>query len=152
MGSARLRTESGQRSDRRRLPAPSRGLRRGGPTLPATTSTPHAALTRWINLFVDFLVTRHGLAEALRSDDAAFETLYAYFIGRLVPVCAQLLEAAAEASEIRRGVDTYELLPGVGNLCIGAENDARYDARRMVELLIAGRASRRSPCYREGSR
>jgi hypothetical protein len=28
---------------------------------------------------------------------------------------------------------------GVGNLCIGAEeNDAGYDARRMVKLLIAG--------------
>ena len=27
---------------------------------------------------------------------------------------------------------------GVGNLCIGADNDPRYDARRLVELLIAG--------------
>jgi len=26
----------------------------------------------------------------------------------------------------------------VGNLCVGAENDPRYDARRLVELLIAG--------------
>ncbi|GAA3820022.1 hypothetical protein [Streptomyces chiangmaiensis] len=29
-------------------------------------------------------------------------------------------------------------MDGVGNLCIGAENDPRYDARRLVELLIAG--------------
>jgi hypothetical protein len=27
---------------------------------------------------------------------------------------------------------------GIGNLCIGAHNDPRYDARRLVELLIAG--------------
>jgi hypothetical protein len=27
---------------------------------------------------------------------------------------------------------------GVGNLCIGADSDAHYDARRLVELLIAG--------------
>jgi hypothetical protein len=27
---------------------------------------------------------------------------------------------------------------GVGNLCIGAESDPRYDARRLVELLITG--------------
>src|SRR6202035_6070054 len=44
-----------------------------GPTLLANSGTPHAALGRWINLFVDFLVTKHGLAEALRSDAAAFQ-------------------------------------------------------------------------------
>ncbi|MDB5075834.1 MAG: regulatory protein TetR, partial [Chloroflexi bacterium] len=70
--------------------------------------------------------------------DAAFETLHAYFLDRLVPVCAQLLDAAATAGEILPDMDAYELLHGVGNLCIGAENNPRYDARRMVELVIAG--------------
>src|ERR1700757_2910769 len=46
------------------------------------------------------LVTKHGLAEVLRSDDAAFRTLHAYFIDRLVPVAEQLLDAAAAAGEI----------------------------------------------------
>ena len=32
----------------------------------------------------------------------------------------------------------YELMRGIGNLCIGADNYPRYNARRMVELLIAG--------------
>ncbi|MBQ0991209.1 TetR/AcrR family transcriptional regulator [Micromonospora sp. H61] len=108
-----------------------------GPTLLADSSTPHAALAQWINLFVDFLVTKHGLAEALQSDNAAFETLHAYFLDRLVPVCAQLLDAAAAAGEIRTDVTAFELLRGVGNLCIGA-GAPRYDARRMVELLVAG--------------
>jgi AcrR family transcriptional regulator len=109
-----------------------------GPALLASGSTPHEALARWINLFVDFLVTKHGLAEALQSDDAAFETLHTYFLDRLVPVCAQLLDAAATAGEIRPDMDAFELMRGVGNLCIGAENNSRYDARRMVGLLIAG--------------
>lgn len=109
-----------------------------GPTLLTDSDTPHAALGQWINLFVDFLVTKHGLAEALQSDDPTFETLHAYFLERLVPVCAQLLEAAATAGEIRPDMEPYELLRGVGNLCIGAGNTPRYDARRMVELLIAG--------------
>jgi AcrR family transcriptional regulator len=109
-----------------------------GPALLADSSTPHAALARWINLFVDFLVTKHGLAEALQSDNAAFETLHAYFLDRLVPVCAQLLDAAAAAGEILPGVDAFELMRGVGNLCIGAGSDPRYDARRMVGLVIAG--------------
>ena len=109
-----------------------------GPVLLANSGTPHEALARWIDLFVDFLVTKHGLAEALRSDAAAFETLHAYFIDRLLPVCAQLLDAATAAGEIRPGLDAYELLRGVGNLCIGADSDPRYNARRMVELVITG--------------
>ena len=59
-----------------------------GPALLASSSTPHAALTRWVGLFVDFLTTKHGLAAALQSDSARFETLHAYFLDRLVPVCA----------------------------------------------------------------
>ncbi|MEU8128176.1 TetR/AcrR family transcriptional regulator [Micromonospora sp. NPDC049049] len=108
-----------------------------GPTLLAESDTPHAALAQWINIFVDFLVTKHGLAEALQSDNAAFEALHAYFLDRLLPVCAQLLDAAAAAGEIRPDVRAFELLRGVGNLCIGA-GEPRYDARRMVELLVAG--------------
>ncbi|MDH6220341.1 TetR/AcrR family transcriptional regulator [Streptomyces pseudovenezuelae] len=109
-----------------------------GPALLASSETPHAALGQWINLFVDFLVTKHGLAAVLQSDNAGFDTLHAYFLDRLVPVCAQLLEAAADAGEIRSGLKAYELMRGVGNLCIGAESDPDYDARRLVELLIAG--------------
>ncbi|MEU1590591.1 TetR/AcrR family transcriptional regulator [Micromonospora sp. NPDC005710] len=109
-----------------------------GPALLAGSATPHAALAEWIDLFVDFLVTKHGLAAALQSDDAAFQTLHAYFLDRLVPVCGQLLDVAVAASEIRPDVDAYGLLRGVGNLCIGAGSDPRYDARRLVHLLVAG--------------
>jgi AcrR family transcriptional regulator len=109
-----------------------------GPSLLANSSSPHAALASWINLFVDFLITKHGLADALQSDDPAFEALHAYFLDRLIPVCAQLLDAAAAAGETLSDLDAFELLRGVGNLCIGADSNPRYDARRMVELLIAG--------------
>jgi AcrR family transcriptional regulator len=109
-----------------------------GPALLASGNAPHAALTQWIGLFVDFLTTKHGLAAALQSDNARFETLHAYFLDRLVPVCAQLLDAAAAAGEIRPDIDAYGLLRGIGNLCAGAGGDSRYDARRMVGLLVAG--------------
>ena len=109
-----------------------------GPALLASSSSPHAALAAWINLFVDFLVTKHGLAEALRSDNAAFQTLHAYFLDRLVPVCAGLLEAGVAAGEIRPDIEAIELMLGVGNLCIGGTGNSRYDARRMVDLVITG--------------
>jgi AcrR family transcriptional regulator len=109
-----------------------------GPVELAKGGSPHAALGRWADLFVDFLVTKHGLAAALQSDSAGFDTLHAYFLDRLIPVCGQLLDAAAAAGEIDPGVNAFELMYAIGNLCVGAGNDPRYDARRMVGLLIAG--------------
>ena len=108
-----------------------------GPALLAAGPTPHAALAAWINLFVDFLVTKHGLAAALQSDNAAFQALHGYFLDRLLPVCAQLLDAATTAGEITPGLDPLTLMRGIGNLCIGAD-DPRYDARRMVTLVTEG--------------
>jgi AcrR family transcriptional regulator len=111
-----------------------------GPALLASSSTPYIALARWVDLFVDFLVTKHGLAAALRSDNAGFEALHGYFLDRLVPVFAELLDAAAAGGEIQPDLDALELLHAVGNLCIGIDADSRYDAHRMVDLLIAGLA------------
>ena len=109
-----------------------------GPTLLASADSPLTALRQWVDLFVDFLVTKHGLAKALQSDASGFEALHAYFLDRLVPVCAQLLDAAVDAGEIRPGTGAYELMRGIGNLCIGRDSDPRYDPRRLVELLLRG--------------
>ncbi|WP_393059616.1 TetR/AcrR family transcriptional regulator [Streptomyces sp. LN549] len=109
-----------------------------GPALLASAPTPHAALERWLDLFVDFLVTKHGLAAALQNGNADFGALHAYFVDRLLPVCDQLLDAATASGEIGSDLDAYQLMRGIGNLCIGAESDPRYDARRLVALLVAG--------------
>ena len=111
-----------------------------GPTLLAAADSPLTALRQWADLFVDFLVTKHGLASAMQSDSSGFDTLHTYFLDRLVPVCRELLDAAAEAGEIRPGTQPYELMRGIGNLCIGHDNDPRYDPRRLVELLLRGLA------------
>lgn len=105
-----------------------------GPKLLDDLASPFEALAAWIDLFVDFLTTKHGLAEALQSDDAAFQTLHAWFLDRLVPVCASLVEAAGVGGPAQ----AFELMYAVGNLCIGADKDDRYDARRMVHALIRG--------------
>ncbi|KJY16974.1 MULTISPECIES: TetR/AcrR family transcriptional regulator [Streptomyces] len=109
-----------------------------GPTLLAAADSPFDALRRWIDLFVDFLVTKHGLADALQSDNERFAALHAYFLDRLLPVCAQLLDASVEAGDIRPGTQPYELMRGIGNLCAGRDGDPRYDPRRLIALLLQG--------------
>jgi len=113
-----------------------------GTTLLASRGNPYQALAQWLELFVDLLVTKHGLAGMLQSDRAGFDVLHQFFLDRLLPVCSQLLEAAADAGSIRDDVTAYELLRGIGNLCVGGDDD--YDARRMVGLLVDGLAGRRA--------
>ncbi len=110
-----------------------------GPRLLAESTTPEAALRAWAALFVDFLVTKHGLAGALQGVSAGSDTLHAYFIDRLVPVCGTLLEAAREPIDATTPpIDAYNVLKGIGNLCIGAAGAARYEAAALVQLLISG--------------
>jgi AcrR family transcriptional regulator len=109
-----------------------------GPALLGSAPTPHAALGQWVRLFVEFLVTKHGLAGAMRDDAAGFAALHGYFLDRLVPVCAELLDAAADAGEIDSDISALNLMHGIGNLCIGADKDPDYDAGQLVDLLIAG--------------
>ncbi|MEU9207439.1 TetR/AcrR family transcriptional regulator [Streptomyces sp. NPDC048415] len=116
-----------------------------GPSLLVSADSPLAALGQWVDLFVDFLVTKHGLANALQSDSSGFDALHTYFLDRLVPVCAQLLDAAVDTGEIRPGTHAYELMRGIGNLCIGRDSDPRYDPRRLVELLLQGLQRPQSP-------
>ncbi|WP_293912404.1 TetR/AcrR family transcriptional regulator [Deinococcus sp.] len=109
-----------------------------GPALLASSPSPYLALGGWIELFVDFLVTKHGLAAAMQSDKPSFASLHVSFLDRLLPVCAELIRAAVEAGELQPDVEAFELMYAVGNLCIGAGPDPRYDARRVVKRLIAG--------------
>lgn len=109
-----------------------------GPRLLAESETPEAALRAWVALFVDFLVTKHGLAGALQGATADARALHTYFVDRLVPVCGALLEAALGPERSAGSVDGYNALKGIGNLCIGAGSDPRYDAGALVQLLISG--------------
>ena len=115
-------------------------LAAAGTVTPAGGGTPYDALRSWVARFADFLVTKHGLAGALNSDQAGFESLHAEFVERLLPVLDELLKASAAAGQTRGDIRPYDLLRGIGNLCIGVETDPGYNARRMIDLLLAGLA------------
>ncbi len=109
-----------------------------GPRLLAESASPETAFRAWVALFVEFLVTKHGLADALRGNKAGSDSLHAYFVGRLVPVCDSLLQAALAAAGATAPVDAYNVLKGIGNLCIGAAGDDRYDESALVQLFVSG--------------
>ncbi|MFK0177094.1 TetR/AcrR family transcriptional regulator [Streptomyces xanthochromogenes] len=102
------------------------------------SASPFAALTRWVDAFVEFLVTKHGLGAALGSGDPGLENLHALMLDTLVPACATLLDACADAGEIGPDITAYTLMRAIGNLCITGPDYDRDDAKRMVATLLAG--------------
>ncbi|BDZ40200.1 TetR family transcriptional regulator [Microbacterium suwonense] len=105
-----------------------------GPALLRESPSPADALHSWVDIFVDFLVTKHGLADALHDDADGFAILHRYFIDRLVPVCADLLQAAAAG---RATVTAYAFLRGIGNLCVGGATPD-YRPVQLAHALVEG--------------
>jgi AcrR family transcriptional regulator len=99
---------------------------------------PGRALEKWITVFVDFLVTKHGLGVALQSDDAGFQGLHSLMVDKLVPACGLLVERAVARGELDPGVTAYALMRAVGNLCLVGPGYDREDAQAMVKRLLAG--------------
>jgi AcrR family transcriptional regulator len=107
------------------------------PTL-AAANEPGAALEMWLRRYTEFVATKRGLAAALHSGDPAFDALPGYFMQRLAPALASLLEAAIASGEIRAGISARDLLHAVANLCMPAADEGPAYSQRMVALLIDG--------------
>lgn len=99
---------------------------------------PVAALARWIDAFVEFLVTKHGLGVALQSDDPSLLGLHTLMLDTLIPACEALIGAGVAAGEIDPRVRAYPLMRAVGNLCILGADYGRAEAMEMVARLLAG--------------
>ena len=109
----------------------------GAQTL-AAEREPEDALRRWVERYVEFLRTKRGLAAALQSGDPAYGGLPEYFITRLRPALAGLLNTAAAAGSVRVGVDPGELLWAIASLCGSQRNPDPAAAQRMIGLLLDG--------------
>jgi AcrR family transcriptional regulator len=104
----------------------------------AAANEPGVALEKWLHRYTEFVATKRGLAAALHSGDPAFDALPGYFMQRLGPALASLLDAAVASGEIRAGVSARDLLHAVANLCMPIANEGPAYSQRMVALLIDG--------------
>ncbi len=107
------------------------------PTL-AAANEPGVALRMWLHRYTEFVGTKRGLAAALHSGDPAYGALPGYFMQRLEPALASLLEAAIASGEIRAGISARDLLHAVANLCMPIPDEGPAYSQRMVALLIDG--------------
>jgi AcrR family transcriptional regulator len=104
----------------------------------AAANEPGAALRMWLRRYTEFVGTKRGLAAALHSGDPAYGALPGYFMQRLEPALASLLESAVASGEIRGGVSARDLLHAVASLCMPVPGEGPAYSQRMVGLLIDG--------------
>ncbi len=104
----------------------------------AAEHEPGEALARWMQRYVDFIVTKRGLSGALQSDNAAYAALPDYFYSRLRPALSSLLQRAVDDGVIRPGFEADELLRAVATLCKANPDEDQATTRKMVGLLVDG--------------
>lgn len=104
----------------------------------SASHNPGEALALWLQRLIDLLKTKRGLATALHSGHAAYQSLPDYFRDRLTPTLGNLLKAAEVAQQIRPGVDPDEFLLAVMRVATPASEGDIPQARRMVALLVDG--------------
>jgi AcrR family transcriptional regulator len=108
-----------------------------GPALTAGHE-PTEALTLWIGRFTELLATKRGLAAALHSGDPAYSELPGYFLQRLGPVLAALLDAAVADGAVRGDISAEDLLHAITQLCQPVPGRGPEVNQRIVAVLLDG--------------
>jgi len=100
---------------------------------------PDKAMRVWMDRFVDYLITKDGLAEALRAVVASGADPYAQSLDRISTAISTLLHAGAEAGVLRSDVDPLDVGFSLGGVLLVTSGTGQRDrAGRMLDLLLDG--------------
>lgn len=95
-----------------------------------------AAFRTWMDDFVDYTATKHGMSDALRAVIASGGNPFSHSRDLLVGAISALLRAGAAAGGVRADVDPGDVLSSLsGVTLVGAD---REQATRMLDLLMDG--------------
>jgi AcrR family transcriptional regulator len=102
-----------------------------------TREPPGAALRAWMEAFVDYTTTKHGMADALPTILAAHAGLRTQTRDLLEQAVAALLAAGIAGGEFRDDVPAADVLMGLGGVTLIAGHEAeRALASRLISLLL----------------
>ena len=104
----------------------------------ATEHLPWEALTMWVDEFVAFVGTKHGLAEALHSGDPAYSGLPGRLLEQLEPALDHLLGAARASGDLAVAIGARDLLLAVARLCQPMQADDPGYNGRMARIFVNG--------------
>jgi AcrR family transcriptional regulator len=100
---------------------------------------PDEATRRWMDLFVDYMTAKRGMADALRAVIASGRNPYEQSRGQLISAISTLLTAAGDAGTLRRDIEPADVLASLGGVSLTAGEPAqREQAGRLLDLLMDG--------------
>lgn len=108
------------------------------PSLLAQNS-PDEALRSWTRLFLDYVTTKYGLIDALRTIAATGSNPYGHSREMIQTAVGTLMDACAAAGKIRTDVPATDIsaaLEGIALTSAGREN--RQQAERLLDLMLDG--------------
>jgi AcrR family transcriptional regulator len=107
-------------------------------------SPPDVALRAWMDLFVDYMTTKRGMAGALRAVIASGGNPFEQSRARLLDAVTALLKAGVAAATVRDDVEPADVLAGLSGVSLAAGEPAqRAQAARLLDLLMDGLRYRR---------
>jgi AcrR family transcriptional regulator len=105
----------------------------------AKTQDPLAALRAWMLLFIDYLDTKQGMAEALNSIVGGTSELYAASSAHVKEAFEALIARAEKSGDIRLTIDPLDLLRSIGGVAnLYAGPNWKQNAKRLVDILLEG--------------
>jgi AcrR family transcriptional regulator len=100
---------------------------------------PDQATRAWMDHFIDYLTTKHYMAEALRAVIASGGNPFAESRRRLIAAITPLLDAGATAGTLRSDLDPNDVLVAINGVSLAAgQPNQREQAGRLLDLLVDG--------------
>ncbi|WHT19745.1 helix-turn-helix domain containing protein [Crossiella sp. CA-258035] len=100
---------------------------------------PERALRTWMDRFLDYWTTKHGMSDALNAVIASGADPYEQSRDSLVSAVQLLLAPAAESGALRTDVPAEDVLLGIAGVALVAgATDQRDAASRLLDLLMDG--------------
>lgn len=105
---------------------------------------PLKALRAWMEDFVDYMLTKQGMSDALPMILASHDGLRTQTRQTLEDAVTVLVEAGQRDSSLRRDIDPNDVLMALGGITLIAGHEDRRDlASRLLTLLLDGLIAQR---------
>jgi AcrR family transcriptional regulator len=109
------------------------------------TRTPAQAMRHWMDLFADWLATKHGMIDTLRAMIDSDQIAHAQSREQLLAAITTILDAGSEAGDIRADANAEDIAASLtGILTVAGAPAQQSQASRLLDLLMDGLRPRRS--------
>lgn len=108
------------------------------------TLPPREALQAWMQHFVDYMLTKRGMSDALPTILTARDGLRASSRQSLEDAVRTLMNAGGDAGLLRTDIHPYDVLMSLGGITLGSGHEHQRElADRLIDLLLDGLSARR---------